>query len=298
MNVEASCGRCGLGHRWKAECQAKASRCNKCKKIGHFARKCRSHLGLAHNRPRPVNVELKKRRDSVRMTEFLRRKDAAHLPFFGIDSVDIGKLCFNSALTSNHSRAMRNNKLEIQRLTDELVRMRSARADLESANANITDLQRTVETLKTQLKQAGVRRADAEATSGGLRKTIAMLERQCESEKEDNEMWAMRSEKQVRRLSAIRAETEAKSSEAIRLGAGQNGQQGSSINDDMCRKCASRDSRHSRANCPASGNKCHVCKKKGHFTILCLKDNPYCIRLPPGKEPPWCAAIRVPAIRT
>lgn len=72
---EKSCGQCGHNHYHRQEkCCAKMARCNKCKRIGHFARVCRHQA---------VKSSLSKQRDQERMTTFIRRKTAeCTLPFY------------------------------------------------------------------------------------------------------------------------------------------------------------------------------------------------------------------------
>lgn len=71
-----SCRQCGLYHYHQEKCCAEKARCNKCNRIGHFARVC----------PCPAvrqKTDLSKQRDKERMTAFSRRKTAeCSLPFY------------------------------------------------------------------------------------------------------------------------------------------------------------------------------------------------------------------------
>ena len=140
--------RCGRTHKF-GNCRAYNATCNKCHRMGHFARVCRSgNINL----PKSTRT---KQRDMQRMSEFIRKKTAEYnFPFHNEDTSYLQNQGFNSlshgqqqsaiSTLQNQNKALERN---IHSLKEELRISKSELKDttrmLSERNENIAKTETT-----------------------------------------------------------------------------------------------------------------------------------------------------------
>lgn len=155
-NTCDQCMRCGRTHVY-GSCRAYNAKCNKCHRIGHFARVCRSR------NTKVLKSTRTKQRDMQRMSDFIRKKTAeCNFPFQDEDVNFLRNQEFNSL---NHrqqqsaiSTLQNQNKVlqkKICSLKDEVQTSKSELKDttrtLKERNEHIAKLNQQIEDLSFNL---------------------------------------------------------------------------------------------------------------------------------------------------
>ncbi len=118
-------------------------------------------------RTKVINHELKSQRDRARMTEFLRRKDAANLPFYSVVCEEFAQITFNSALYVNRTSCER------QKSEKEIVRLNSI-IDDQATRLEIQSRER--DTLKAQLHVKNLELEQVDEENINLKSEIQICE--------------------------------------------------------------------------------------------------------------------------
>lgn len=149
---EKSCGQCGLYHNNRQEkCCAKMARCNKCNRIGHFARVCL----------RPAVMEKSnqsKLRDQERMTTFIRRKTAEYtFPFYNEDDAYFKKNQTNNSVSNVSTAEFQKLKSLTDSMTKTIYSLKAENIALVFKNQRLKDfnekLQDEVSIKKLEISQ-------------------------------------------------------------------------------------------------------------------------------------------------
>ena len=169
----SQCGRCGLNHPFGV-CRAINAKCLNCYIFGHFARVCRNNNS---GRSPCLRAHLKKKRDTERMTAFLRRKDAENLPFNGLCNSELQRLSFNSLLRLKTECGSRCKK-EKQAIEEKVGGLEASVSFLRIENS---DIKITIKSTADDLER--IKKENKEIKSASRRKDNRVKQFISESEK-------------------------------------------------------------------------------------------------------------------